>query len=129
MIVGIGVDLVDMREFRERLAGDTGEALVDELFLPDEIVYARTQARSWENLAARLAAKEAAFKALGAGLSQGLRWRDVEVVREASGAVSLELHGAARALADEKNVTGCKMSLSHTRSQAMALIVMEKTGG
>jgi len=125
MIVGIGIDLVDVGVFRDRLC----EELIEELFLPGEIAYARTQARSWENFAARLAAKEAAFKALGAGLSQGLRWRDVEVVREASGAVSLELHGAARALADEKNVTGCKVSLSHTRFQAMALVVMEKTGG
>ncbi len=121
MIVGIGIDIVDVAEFRRRL----DEALIDELFLPGETAYARTQARAWENFAARLAAKEAAFKALGAGLAQGLRWRDVEVVREASGAVSMELHGAARARADELDVEGCRVSLSHTRSQAIAMVVME----
>ncbi|MBC8423685.1 holo-ACP synthase [bacterium] len=125
MIVGIGIDIVDVAEFRDRL----DHALIDELFLPAEADYARSQARLEENFAARFAAKEAAFKALGAGLSQGLRWRDVEVVRDASGAVGLELHGAARALADEKNITGCRVSLSHTRSQATALVVMEKSGG
>ncbi len=125
MIVGIGVDLVDIDKFRDRLAGDTGEELIAELFLPDESAYAQTQVRSWENFAARLAAKEAAFKALGAGLSQGLRWRDVEVRREESGAVSLALHGKARELAAEKNVKGCKVSLSHSRSMAIAVVVVE----
>lgn len=120
MIVGAGIDIVNVVEFRERL--DT--ALTEELFLPGEIAYARTQARAWENFAARFAAKEAAFKALGAGLAQGLRWHDVEVVRDASGAVSLELHGAARDRAAELEVTGSRVSLSHTRSQAMAVVVM-----
>ena len=72
-----------------------------------------------------MAAKEAAFKALGAGLSQGLRWRDVEVCREESGAVSLALHGKARELAAEKKVRGCKVSLSHARSAAIAIVIME----
>jgi len=121
MIVGVGVDLVDMNEFHDRL----NDELIEELFLPDEIVYARTQKRSWENFAARLAAKEAAFKALGAGLSQGLRWRDVEVRREESGAVNLALHGKAKDLATEKNVKGCKVSLSHSRSAAIAIVIME----
>jgi holo-[acyl-carrier protein] synthase len=121
MIVGMGIDMVDIDIFRRRL----DEALIDELFLPDEIAYARPRARSWESFAARLAAKEAAFKALGAGLAQGLRWRDVEVVREDSGAVGLALHGAARARADELDVTGCKVSLSHTRTKALAVVVME----
>ena len=125
MIVGVGVDLVDIGVFRGRLDGNSGDELMDELFLPDEIAYARTQVRSWENFAARLAAKEAAFKALGAGLSQGLRWHDVEVRREESGAVSLTLHGKARELAGKKNVTGCKVSLSHSRSNAIAIVIME----
>jgi len=125
MIVGVGIDLVDIPEFRDRLAGPTGEALIEELFRPDEAAYARTQRHSWENLAARLAAKEAAFKALGAGLSQGLRWRDVEVRREESGAVSLALHGKARVMAEDKNVKGCKVSLSHSRSAAIAIVIME----
>ena len=69
------------------------DELIAELFLPQEIEYAGSQAHPWENFAARFAAKEAAFKALGAGLSQGLRFRDVEVCREVSGAVSLRFLG------------------------------------
>lgn len=121
MIVGVGVDLVDITTFRERL----DEALIAELFLPDEIAYAGSQRRCWENYAGRLAAKEAAFKALGAGLSQGLRWRDVEVRRSDSGAVELALHGRARELAERKGVTGCRVTLSHSRSSAIAIVVME----
>ncbi|MBU0743632.1 AMP-binding protein [bacterium] len=125
MIVGMGIDLVDIDGFRARLAGSPGEALIAELFLPGEIAYAKTQARPWETYAARFAAKEAAFKALGAGLAQGLRWHEVEVVRAESGAVALELRGAARARADEKNVGGCRVSLSHSRAVALAVVVMQ----
>jgi len=120
MIVGIGIDIVDIGRFRDRL----DEALIEALFLPDEIAYASSRVRAQESFAARFAAKEAAFKALGAGLSQGLRWHDVEVVREESGAVGLELRGAAREAADGMHVTGCRVSLSHTRDQALAVVVM-----
>jgi len=121
MIIGTGIDIVDLDVFRGRLSDE----LIAEVFLPAEAEYAATQVRSWENLGGRLAAKEAAFKALGAGLSQGLRWRDVEVCREESGAISLKLHGKAAELATSKGVTRCHVSLSHSSTAAMAAVVME----
>ena len=81
--------------------------------------------RFWENYAARLAAKEAAFKALGAGFEQGLRFRDVEVVRDGSGAVTLALHGAASERARELGVERWHVSLSHTRGTAVAVALAE----
>ncbi len=121
MILGVGIDIVDNANFRSRL----NDELVAELFLPDEIAYARTQSRSWESFAVRMAAKEAAFKALGAGLSQGLRFRDVEVRRQESGVVSLVFHGRAKELAESKGVTASFVTLSHDGAGSVAVVVVE----
>ena len=121
MIVGIGIDLVDLKRFKERLSPE----LIRELFLPDEIAYCSTQRHNEENYAGRFAAKEAAFKALGAGLEQGLRWHHVEIRKESSGAVQLAFHGRAAELISQKNITSFHLSLSHTRSNAIAMVVLE----
>lgn len=122
MITGTGIDIVAVASFRRRL----NDELVAELFLPDEIAYCRTQVRSWENYAARFAAKEATFKALKAGLDQGLRWHQVEVVRQPEGPVQLKLHGLARDLATQQQVSSCHLSLSHSSQSAIAMVIMEK---
>lgn len=121
MITGIGIDIVTLATFRRRL----DDGLVAELFLPQEIAFCSTRARSWESYAARFAAKEAAFKALQAGLEQGLRWHHVEVLRDPAGPVALRLHGEAARLAAEKGVTACHLSLSHTSENAIAMVVLE----
>lgn len=121
MIVGIGTDLVELQSFAQRLNPE----LINELFLPDEIQYCLTQRHGSENFAARFAAKEALFKALGAGLEQGLRWHQVEVCKEDSGAVHLLLSGLAAARAEKLGVTHSFVSLTHTRHQAQAMVVLE----
>lgn len=136
MITGTGIDIVDLAAFRRRIADDypagdhpaddhSGQELQAELFLPLEIEYCHTQARYWENFAARFAAKEATFKALGAGLQEGLRWHDVEVVRDPAGPVSLKLHGKAAQLAELQGVTSKHLSLSHCSQFAIAMVVLE----
>jgi len=121
VIVGIGIDIVDLSEFRARLS----DALIGELFLPDEAAYAASRARPWESYAARFAAKEAAMKALGAGLSQGLRWGDVEVLRGAEGELDLRLSGRALEAARAKGVTRSWVSVSHSETTAAAVVVLE----
>jgi len=121
VIVGVGIDIVDLDRFR----GGLSDTMIAELFLPGEIEYASSQARSWENFGARFAAKEAVFKALGAGLAQGMRWHDVEVCRDKSGAVFLRLHGKATELARQQGVTRSFLSLSHTGTNAIAVAILE----
>ena len=121
MIVGIGIDIVDLDEFRARLS----DALVREVFLPAETAYASSRARPWESYAARFAAKESAMKALGAGLSQGVRWTDVEVLRGADGDLGLRLDGRALEAAREKRVTRSWVSVSHSETAAAAVVVLE----
>ncbi len=120
-MVGVGIDIVDLEEFRERL----DEALIEELFVPGEIAYAGTRARPWESFAVRFAAKEAAFKALGAGLSQGMRWTDVEVVRGPDGDVNVVFSGAALDVARRLGVSSTRLSLSHSSLSAVAVVILE----
>jgi holo-[acyl-carrier protein] synthase len=116
-IIGVGIDIVEVDVFRSRL--DSG--MIDDLFLPGEREYCSSRARPWESYAARFAAKEAVFKALGAGLSQGMGWKTVEVVREESGAVGVRLMGAALDRARSIGVRLVSLSISHTRNSAIAI--------
>jgi holo-[acyl-carrier protein] synthase len=124
MIKGIGVDLVEVERFR-RGHREGGLEFTEEVFTPAETRYCRTQARYWEHFAARFAAKEAAFKALGAGLAQGLSWRMVEVMRDPTGAVSLVFSGRATELARRLGVVRIHLTLTHDRRYAAAVVVLE----
>lgn len=119
-IRGLGTDLVEVERFRLALARRV--TLSDRLFTAGEQEYAYGQHDPVKSLAARFGAKEAAMKALGAGLG-AFRFREVEVVRAESGAPSLALHGAAAALAAERGVTAWQLSLTHTDSTAMAVVL------
>ncbi len=120
-VIGVGIDIVDLDIFRARLDDD----LIEELFLPEEVKYCSGRARPWESYAARFAAKEATFKARSAGLSQGLRWKHVEIMKDESGAVSVRLTSKALKQAKEKEVKEIHLSVSHTKLNAMAVVVME----
>lgn len=120
-IIGVGIDIVDIGIFKSRL----DDGMITELFLPGEIEYCSSRARPWESYAARFAAKEASFKALGAGLSQGLRWKSVEIIKEESGAVSVKLSGKALEQAGNLQVKQIRLSISHSGVNAIAVVTME----
>lgn len=115
MIVGVGIDVVDIDRFGESLARTPG--LRDRLFTAEE------SARPLASLAARFAAKEALAKALGAPV--GMHWHDAEVVSESSGRPSLEMRGSVRARAEALGVASVHVSLSHDAGIASAVVVLE----
>ncbi len=119
-IRGLGTDLVEIARFRLALARRT--SLSDRLFTEGEQEYAYGQHDPVHSLAARFGAKEATMKALGAGLG-AFRFREVEVVRDDTGAPSLSLHGAAAELAQERGVHAWQLSLTHTDTTAMAVVL------
>ena len=118
----VGVDLVDVAVFRERLEGK--EALLGEVFGEAELSYCRSQARPWTHLAARFAVKEAALKALGTGLAGAMRWHDVEVTRDEAGAPGLVFHGAAADVLARSGLRPGSVSLSHTRDHAVGVVLL-----
>jgi holo-[acyl-carrier protein] synthase len=120
-VVGIGVDIEEI----ERVARvfSTARALA-RVFTAHEIAYCQAKRNRFQHFAARFAAKEALFKALGTGLSGGLRWTDAEVRNEPSGKPYLTLSGAAKDLADQLGVQTILVSLSHSRQCAVAQVLL-----
>jgi holo-[acyl-carrier protein] synthase len=124
-ITGVGVDLVDVARV-ERMLGRFGERVLARLLTPGERAYCVGCARPAEHVAARIAAKEAAFKAMARD-AEGLRigWTELEVERDADGRPSLRLHGRARAAAERFHVTDVHLSITHERAHAAAFVIMQ----
>lgn len=120
----LGVDLVDVVAFRARFDGR--DDLLAATFSEAELAYCRTRPRPWAHLAARLAAREAVLKALGTGLTGTMSWRDVEVTRDPAGAPALAFHGATADAVARAGVVGSTVSLSHTETHAIAVVVLFK---
>lgn len=122
MIIGVGLDLVEVRRFRDALRRH-GARLEQRLFTEAELADCAGRADRELGLAARFAAKEAWIKALGTG--EGLRLREIEVVRASSGAPSIRMHGRAAAAARQAGVARVHLSLTHQASTAAAVVVFE----
>ncbi|MHB1839309.1 MAG: holo-ACP synthase [Acidobacteriaceae bacterium] len=124
MIVGSGVDVIEIARIEEVL-GRYGDRFCQRIYLPGEILYCRSKRNGAESFAARFAAKEAAAKALGTGIHFGVSWRDIEVVRASSGRPSLLFHGRAVAIAQKLGVRNAAISLTHSRTEALAQVLLE----
>ena len=124
MLVGTGLDLVSLSRFK-KFRIRRGERGLLRLFTPSELDYCLSHVDPTPSLAARFAAKEAFFKAIGTGLGQGGGWHDVEVIRLASGRPRLMLHGRAASTAHEMQVRTIHLSLTHTADTAGAFVVLE----
>ena len=118
----IGVDLVDAQVFETRFAGR--EDVLAEVFTDAELTYCRNQREPWTHLAVRFAAKEALLKALGTGLSGPMRMCDIEVVRDPAGAPRLIVTGAVADVVHEKQLSVASISLSHTATHAVAVVLL-----
>ena len=124
MIVGIGIDVAEVKRIRAVIESH-GERFLRRVFTPDEVAYCEQFKNKYERYAARFAAKEAGMKALGTGWSRGVRWVDVEVVRQRGGRPTLELKGEARKIADGLGVKHVALSITHTVEQAIAQVIFE----
>lgn len=126
MIVGIGFDLVAIARVEGMLERKEQRAL-DRLFTAHEQEYALSRARPAMHLAARLAAKEAVFKALtGSDDAKLIGWKEAEVRRGTEGPPVLHFTGRAEARARELGVTRVHLTLSHTDETAGAVVILER---
>lgn len=124
MILGTGVDICEVARIGASLAR-FGDRFVERVFTREEIRYCRSKKNSVERFAARFAAKEAAMKALGTGASRGVTWTSIEVGHAPGGRPVLRLHGAAAEIAEQTGVRRMSLSVTHTESQAMAIVIFE----
>jgi len=124
MIRGIGVDIVNVDRI-EKAVERWGHRFLNRIFTAAEIERCEQRARPAQCLALRFAAKEAFAKALGLGMREGLRWRDIEVVHDHLGKPGLLLHHKAEKLLKSMEANKTWLSLSDERQSALAVVVIE----
>src|SRR5205814_8126392 len=128
MIVGSGIDLVEIDRIQHSV-DRYGARFLNKVYTTAEQTYCLRKRNSAESLAARFAAKEAGAKALGTGMSRGVTWLEIEVVREPGGRPALRFHGRAAERARNLNAHHAALSITHTRRLAMASGVLEDAAG
>jgi len=126
-LYGTGVDIVEVRRMEEAM-GRWGKSFMNRVFAKGELKSASKMRFPGPHLAARFAAKEAVRKAFGDVWDKHVRWTDIEVVNHASGRPTLKFYRAAKRLRDQERISSIWLSLSHTRSWAVAHVVMECEG-
>lgn len=122
MIIGIGIDIVEVDRLRD---GEHMKEFVQRILHPEEYDYIRNSGGDAAvSAAARFAAKEAFGKALGTGI-HGFRLKDVKVIHNQEGRPLIELEAGARELFDRCGGKHIHLSLSHEKSYASAVVVIE----
>jgi holo-[acyl-carrier protein] synthase len=124
MIVGMGIDVAEVPRIRAVIEGQR-ERFLRRVYTAEEAGYCEQFKNKYERYAGRFAVKEAAMKALGTGWSRGVRWVDVEVVRERGGRPTLVLKGEAKKIAERMGVRNIAVSITHTAEQAVAQVIFE----
>lgn len=129
MVIGIGVDITDIKRIEDSLA-QFGERFRNRVFTAGEIAYCEqfaNPAAKAERYAVRFAAKEAARKALGAATPlKSLSWHEVEIISSTEGAPHLRFHGRAAELIEELKIIRAHVSLSHAPEHSIAFVILEK---
>jgi holo-[acyl-carrier protein] synthase len=124
MIVGLGIDVAEVKRIGAVIESQK-ERFLRRVYTLDEVAYCERFKNRYERYAGRFAVKEAAMKALGTGWSRGVRWLDLEVVRQRGGRPMLALKGEAKRIADALGVKNIAVSITHTAEQAIAQVIFE----
>ena len=121
MIIGIGNDIVEIERVRRAVAS---EHFTQRVFTETEIKYCESRGKqSAASYAARFAAKEAFFKAIGTGIFSDLT--EVEIVNDSNGKPEIFLHGKVKSFADNLGVKNIFLSMSHSKNYAVANVLID----
>lgn len=124
MIIGIGTDMIEVQRVAQKISKNQG--FLEWVFAINEIEYCKTKAHPFQHYAARFAAKEAFFKALGTGWTNHTFFNEVTVVNDDMGKPSIEILGTtSETLAWLKNKR-IHLSLSHVNDYAIAYVIIEE---
>ena len=122
MIYGTGIDIVEIDRIEKAIRNPK---FLERCFSAEEIAYFESRKFAPRSVAANFAGKEAFSKALGTGVS-GFSLREVEILRDDDGKPFISLSGEAKKKADERNITGLFVSLSHSDNYAVAQVLAER---
>ena len=120
MVNSLGIDIVEVKRVK-RLVDRWGDHFLHRVFTPWEIAYCKSKSSPEQSLAARFAAKEAILKAIGTGLSQGIRWTSMEIVNDKNGRPSVKLGKRIKDKIKNKKIL---ISMSHTKEYAVAQAIL-----
>lgn len=124
-VIGVGIDLVDLERVRVLLA-NKGDRAMARFFSDHEREYMASRPDATGHAAARIAAKEAVYKAMQSlPGARAIGWRDIEVSRDAEGRPAIRLHGVAARLSEESGGLRIQVSLTHSAISAGAMAVVE----
>lgn len=122
MINGVGVDIVEVERITHSINKETG--FRELLFSVQEINYCESKAKKFEHYAARFAAKEAFFKAIGTGWAEGTAFNEVEIYNDSSGRPYIKLLGKTAITLEQLTIAEIHVSLSHTSAIGMAVVMV-----
>jgi holo-[acyl-carrier protein] synthase len=124
MIIGTGVDLVEIARFR-KVVDRLKDRFILRVFTAGEQKFCLQHRDPIPHFAVRFAAKEALFKALGTGWAKGVTWLDAEVMRERQDAPTMTLHGEAQRLGASMGAQKVHLTLTHSENCAIAMVILE----
>lgn len=127
-IAGTGVDIVEISRIKQ--AGKKwSDRFLKRIFTDRELAYAKGKSIPYQHLAARFAAKEAVLKAIGDSTIHRIEWTNVEILNDEHGKPLVNLSGHAKKIKQQKNISDIIISMSHTRTYAVASAIMIKKSG
>ena len=115
----IGIDIVEIKRL-SRVSRRWGKSFLNKVYTRRELAYANSKRFPYQHLAARFAAKEAIFKALGEVETDFVGWKNVEILNDAYGKPVVHWHGAAEKARKKRKLKKAVVSLSHTENYAVA---------
>ena len=123
MIYGIGTDLIEVERVAEKIGKKAG--FRELVFSKNEIEYCELRTNKYEHYAARFAAKEAFFKAMGTGWRDGTAFNEIEITNNESGKPELSFFGKTADAIDKMKLGKISVSLSHLKTMASAVVIIE----
>ncbi len=123
MIFGIGTDMIEVKRVAEKIGKNIG--FRELVFSKKEIAYCEPKTNKYEHYAARFAAKEAFFKALGTGWKNGTAFNEIEITNNEIGKPAISFLGETAIAIAEMKLGNIFVSLSHLKTMASATVIIE----
>ncbi|MFC0518689.1 holo-ACP synthase [Mucilaginibacter angelicae] len=123
-VSGVGIDMIEVERIQSSIAKEQG--FRELVFSAKEIAYCESKANKYQHYAARFAAKEAFFKALGTGWLKDTAFNEIEVTNDESGKPVLEPIGESAVVINRNGLLKISVSLTHLKTMASAVVIIEK---
>jgi len=124
MVSGVGIDMIEVERVEKSIG--KGNGFREYIFSQHEIDYCETKTNKFEHYAARFAAKEAFYKALGTGWLDGTFFNEVQITNNEVGKPAISLLGGTAETIGRMNIVNIAVSLSHVKTMATAIVIIEK---